>query len=250
MGVLVFAGLMLTAEGPKAGWTPEMIQQRMQGFRERSLNNFTSRAITNSQADPVRLNSILRELDTDTFAGMDPAHKTAHQKTIHSLLERNAREVEKEREQQRAMISSDIELGVRRGQLGYAQIETAYKQGLITPAKRVELNVHLDSENRRRVEGAQAEAQALGRVRSAIDGRGFLDFRSDGDRKAVDLFWSKIAVPGLDRAKVPPEERPQGPVRVTINPNAAGGAPLQWITGERRFQSGQVTELSEEEWQR
>jgi hypothetical protein len=228
--------------GPKAGLTPEAIQQRKQKFRETTRYNFASQLIIGAQDDPGTLAALKQRFTSEEFFDLDPKLKNALERETDRLIERAQSRREADLKESSARLSSDIEIAVRRGQAGYGDIEMAYKNGVLTPAKRVELTVHLDSENRKAVKTAQDERAALGRVQSAITGRGFLDFRSSDDRKAVDLFYDKVLVPTLERAKVDPAQAMQEVVGFAAKSGIIPSPVRQMIRGALRAGDSQEAE--------
>lgn len=133
---------------------------------------------------------------------LDADHKSALLKQSDAKIERNDAERKQAIAEGNAVIASDLEIAVNRGQAGYPQIEDAFRKHEISPAKRTQLTVHLDTERRKAAEKAAAEREALGRVQAALDGRGFLDFRTDKDRKAVDDYYSKVFAPAVKRSNM------------------------------------------------
>ncbi len=135
------------------------------------------------------------------------ATKIEHALTVTN--ERHQAEADAERKARAAELTSDVEIAVRRGRAGYAQVEEAYRAGILTPAKRTELTVHLDKENQKASEAASAERAQLQRVQGALGGAGFLDFRSGDDRKAVDAYFGKVLAPSLAKAQLDPNQSAQ-----------------------------------------
>jgi len=140
---------------------------------------------------------------------IDPKAATHIERGLGVARDQQAREAEAERKRVAAEISSDVEIGVRRGQFGYREIEQAYQSGILTPEKRVTLTTHLDTERKKAAEKAAAERDAIGRVQLSVDGRGYLDFRSEKDRKAHDLYFSKVFLPSLGKAGLSDDEKTQ-----------------------------------------
>lgn len=146
----------------------------------------------------------------DSF--LDADHKSALLKQADAAIEKQDAQRKAQTAEANAAATSDLEIAVRRGQAGYGQIEAAFKAGTVTPAKRTELTVYLDTERRKAAEKANAEREALGRVQAAIDGRGFLDPRTEKDRKAVDDYYSKVFAPAMKRSNMDPAAASQAAV--------------------------------------
>lgn len=91
---------------------------------------------------------------------------------------------EKELKAKQAAIASDLELNVKRGNASYSDIEQAYRNGDITPAKRTELSLWADDN----IAKKQADAAAVLKVASGIP----LDPKNKGDRKALNTFYDSM----------------------------------------------------------
>jgi hypothetical protein len=156
-----------------------------QSSRERVWALYYDNQLKLGSRSPVAMLEIAADIQANEV--LDPQKKTALLAQAQGLLTKSYAEA-----------ASDLEIDVRRGVASYGQIEQAYKSGIITPAKRTELTVHLDTEARKAAETALKQSAALGRVQQALDGRGFLDFRAKDDRDAVDLHFSAVFAPSLD----------------------------------------------------
>lgn len=94
-----------------------------------------------------------------------------------------------------AIAASDLEINVSRGLASYEEIETAFAEGTITPAKRTQLVKMADE-----LASAEIERQAaLTMVSEAITGAGQpLDHRNDDTRDAVDDYYTTFVTPLFD----------------------------------------------------
>jgi len=178
--------------GPKAGMTPVQIQNAKQVFSERAWTSRFGAQILAAKNDPLQLARIEEEIASNQV--LDPEKKNAL--TSRAMTAKQAAW---------ASTASDLEIAVRRGKAGYADIEGALKAGVITPAKRTELTIALDTSNRRMANAETAERTQIARVHAAIEGRGmYLDFRAKEDRDAVDLYYGKVFQPSIERAGLDP----------------------------------------------
>ncbi len=90
-----------------------------------------------------------------------------------------------------AKAASDLEIAVRRGLAGYAEIERSLKARIITPAKRTQLTLAVDE----RFKAADKEAADLALVAAAVGtGEVFLDPKDGGHRKAVDAYFQSFVL--------------------------------------------------------
>lgn len=208
--------------GPKAGMTPLQIEQAKQVFRERGASNSLTSKLLAVQNDPVQIERLEAEIAAN--AVLNPEKKTALLSQAATVKQRAW-----------ATTASDLEIAVRRGKAGYAEIENAMKAGVITPAKRTELTLGLDLANRKLAEGQASERGQIARVHSALEGRGmFLDFRSDKDRKAVDLFYERVFRPSIERAQLDPAQALQEAVTFTARTGIMPSPMRQVIRGALR----------------
>lgn len=100
-------------------------------------------------------------------------------------IKRNTEAAEKQKSIVEAQIASDMDIAANRGGLTYAQIEEAYLQQKISPAKRAELTKKLDEQNNL---DAKSFA-AMQRVKGAVNGTVVLDPKNGDDKKAVDAHY-------------------------------------------------------------
>jgi len=130
-------------------------------------------------------------------ADLEPTKATQLARSVVALTEKRIAEAQAEQKARNEAATSDLEIAVRRGQAGYRDIEQAYGDGVLTPAKRTQLTDLVDDTRRKAAEGAAREQGMLTRVRGALDGSGFLDFRAEADRDAVDLYYQRVVQPRL-----------------------------------------------------
>jgi len=194
---------------------------QLQTFTERAYaRHFSERMLASSQ-DP----NALKQLETQISKNEDlnPDRKLQLLNNVKSA-----------QQQAYASTASDLEIAVRRGQAGYRDIEQALKGGMITPAKRTELTTWLDSERKRAGEKQLQERAAMGKVAGAVAGQGYLDFRSDKDRDAVDLYYNRVLLPSITRNKLDPQQGLQEVIAFSARTGIIPGPLKQVIRGALR----------------
>jgi len=89
---------------------------------------------------------------------------------------------------QNAQATSNLEIGVSRGEMGYVEIEKAYDTGTITPEKRTQLTKQVDSQ----VDSMTAANNAIVGVSAAIDAGQPLDYRNKQHQQSVDIYYANM----------------------------------------------------------
>lgn len=199
----IVAGVNTIAQmGPAAGLTPDQIQKQQQAFKERVSMSVANDYIVKNQANPEALKSAQKAILEDV--NLTPQNQTALYNRVETYLaradkraEQEQKLAEKEQDQKNAVLASDLEINVKRGQAGFAEIEQALLDGVITPAKRTELVLHIDRESEKITEEAQKTQAQINTVSDALGKRSFLDFRTDADRDAVDAYFASVLAPSL-----------------------------------------------------
>lgn len=194
--------------GPLAGLTTEQIAGKKQSFRERAainalneyivLNRDNVPALQRAQALASKSNYLTPEARNQFYATIQSYMDGAERR-----IEAQRRQAEAEAQKQNAIIASDLEISVRRGQAGYREIENAFRESVITPAKRTELVVYLDEKLKKEADKAAKQREQISRVESALSGSLSLDFRSETDRDAVDAYFTAVIGPSLQKLAAP-----------------------------------------------
>lgn len=193
-------------------------------------------AVIYAKDDPAALTRIEQEIDAGTYASVSTSRLAIIKGRIRdarTAIESGA--ADEERKRQVAVAGSDLEIAVRRGKSGYADIETAFSNGVISPAKRVELTTHLDSATQKANEAAAKRRDMLGRVNVALSGSVPLDYRTERDRDAVDAYYADVLAPSL--AKLPPDEQSQAIADFSARTGIVPRGVREWIRGA--FRAGQ-----------
>lgn len=214
------ANVLLEQRGPGL-FGAEKVGEMKQRFAESAFAQHFERRMVLDGRNPDALSAL--EADISGNDVLDPGKKT-------EMLAR----LGTAKMQASAGFASDLEISVRRGRASYAQIEEAFKAGRITGPKRTDLTVWLDGERKRALKEAEGQRQALGSVQNALDGAGFLDFRSDKDRKAVDLYFDRVLSPTLGRAKLDPGQLMVAVSDYVANTGIIPGQIRQQIRGSLR----------------
>lgn len=102
--------------------------------------------------------------------------------------------------------ASDLEIAVSRGQAGFAEVEQAFDEGIITPAKRTQLVKNID----KRVDGEAVTTNGLFLVSAALSGEVVLDPNNKDHRDFVNIYFQTIVSQNL--ADTDPAEQVQGVV--------------------------------------
>lgn len=97
-------------------------------------------------------------------------------------------ELEKQESASNAVLQSELEIGIARGQAGYAEVERAFEAGVITPAKRTQLTLAID----KRVEAQNKLNLGIAGVSAAINGGQPLDYTNADHQKAVDAYYEAM----------------------------------------------------------
>lgn len=211
----------LDVMGPLAGLTPQQIQDTRQRFVERSGATYWGKQLLDNANNPTSLARIRTEIEADE--AIDPGQRNV-------LVERAGAM----HQSSLAGAASDLEIGVRRGALAHRDVEAAFRSGVISGPKRTELTVFIDSERKRIAEKAAKEREALGRVDAALTASGFLDFRSEKDRSAVDLYYDRVLAPSMTRQKLNPEQTMTAVADFAANTGILPGPVRQTIRGALR----------------
>ncbi len=97
-------------------------------------------------------------------------------------------EAQKVESAKNAVLQSELEIGISRGEAGYAEVERAFEAGVITPAKRTQLTLSID----KRVEAQEKLNIGIAGVSAAINGGQPLDYTNTDHQKAVDAYFGAM----------------------------------------------------------
>ena len=100
----------------------------------------------------------------------------------------NLAEAQKKESAKNAVLQSELEIGISRGQLGYAEVERALEAGVITPAKRTQLTQTID----KRIVSQEKLNKGMEGVSAALNGGQPLDYANKDHQKAVDAYYSTM----------------------------------------------------------
>lgn len=172
---------------------PASTYARVGGGREKLLAGATERmAVAALQGltkqDPGQALSYL-VTGTGPAADIPIEQRNGLENDARAAIERGARETGKQVEAERQMLLSDLKIGVDRGTKGYADVEGAYAQGVVSPAERTELIKKLDDKAREEIK----VTEGINRVSAAFAGGPQLDFRSKDDKTALDNHFALTA---------------------------------------------------------
>lgn len=169
-----------------------------QKFRA-GLDEITARRLINENPEAA-----VKALDSGRFGNLDADRR----QSLVEFAGRSAEAAQRQREADvardaaaekaatataNAWAAVDLERGLKDGSKGLQDIAAARAAGTLTPAAADELYTTWDSVQK----GARTLAENNARVADVMAGRGILDPRSDGDRKAVDAFY-RDQVQGMD----------------------------------------------------
>lgn len=121
----------------------------------------------------------------------------AYNNTISNIEEKAASAKTLQIKQENAKLAADLEIQAINDEITYEDVLAAEEQGIITPNKRVSLYRILDNNK----ENFKTNNEDINRVFDAYTGNVFLDPKNNNDKKAVDLAYSKVIVPELEKVE-------------------------------------------------
>lgn len=192
--------------GPASGLNAEQVAEHKRLFTERAALTALNDFVVLNRNDPEALGKAFEGARNSAY--LSPEARIQALATIQTYaegaerrLEAQARAFEAEQQKQRDILGSDLEIAVRRGQAGYREIEQGLQSKVITPAKRTELVTYLDNRLKEQADKAAKQREQIAQVQAALSGTGFLDFRKDADKDAVDAYYEAVVVPSLQKMK-------------------------------------------------
>lgn len=168
-------------ETAKAQYTEKLSTQKLLGI----INQDPKQAVKDIESgnydslDPDTLNQLTSSAHMQSEA-LDKQNKIN--------AEKQAQKLRAEQEAINARATSDLEIGVSRGDFGLVEIEKAYNTGMITPDKRTSLTKQVDSLVEKQVKANNSIVQ----VSAAIEAGQPLDYRNKDHKSAVDSYYANM----------------------------------------------------------